>query len=95
MNSSFPPNGRKRAREYGIRIGVLPTGENNAITDVEGVLVGHVTLNDDRIGMHTGVTAIRPHPGNVFQAKVPCGVFLGNGFGKMTGYAQVKELGNR
>ncbi|MBM6704374.1 P1 family peptidase [Sutterella massiliensis] len=94
MNSSFPPNGRKRAREYGIRIGVLPTGENNAITDVEGVLVGHVTLNDERIGMHTGVTAIRPHPGNVFQEKVPCGVFLGNGFGKMTGYAQVKELGN-
>lgn len=84
----------KRVRELGIHIGVLPTGANNAITDVDGVLVGHVTLNDDRIGMHTGVTAIRPHPGNIFQEKVPCGIFLGNGFGKMTGYAQVKELGN-
>lgn len=87
-------NDKKRVRAHGIEIGILPTGPFNAITDVEGVLVGQVTLNDDRIGMHTGVTAIRPHPGNVFQEKVPCGIFLGNGFGKMTGYAQVKELGS-
>lgn len=88
------PLARRRAREYGIDIGILPTGPRNAITDVPGVLVGQVTLNDDERGMHTGVTAIRPHPGNLFQDKVPCGIFLGNAFGKMAGYPQVKELGN-
>lgn len=83
-----------RIRDCGIRVGIFEPGPRNAVTDVKGVLVGHVTLEDDAIGMHTGVTAIRPHPGNVFQEKVPAGVFLANAFGKMAGYPQVKELGN-
>lgn len=83
----------KRTRDYGIRIGILPTGKLNAITDVKGVRVGHVTLiQGDSI--HTGVTAILPHPENIFQQKVPAGLFIGNGFGKMSGISQIKELGN-
>ncbi|MFD2247929.1 P1 family peptidase [Pontibacter ruber] len=84
---------RKRARAFGISIGVLPTGKNNAITDVAGLRVGHTTLirgNDVR----TGVTAILPHAGNLFQQKVPAAVFVGNGFGKLAGSTQVQELGN-
>ena len=83
-----------RPREYGIQFGVLQTGQNNAITDVPGVLVGQVNVHDDKKGAHTGVTAILPHGGNLFKEKVPAGIFLANGFGKMTGYPQVKELGN-
>ena len=83
-----------RPREYGIQFGVLLPGQNNAITDVEGVLVGQVNVHDDKKGAHTGVTAILPHGGNLFKEKVPAGIFLANGFGKMTGYPQVKELGN-
>lgn len=83
----------KRAADYGIKIGVLPTGANNAITDVKGVKVGHTTIiNGDSI--RTGVTAIVPHDGNIFQDKVPAAIFLGNGFGKLAGYSQVAELGN-
>lgn len=84
---------QKRIRDYGIEIGVLKTGKNNAITDVNGVRVGHTTLI---IGdsIRTGVTAILPHSGNVFQLKVPAAVHIGNGFGKLAGYTQVKELGN-
>lgn len=84
----------KRPRELGISFGILPTGKNNAITDVEGVKVGQVTLIDDQKGMRTGVTAIVPHTENIFKHKVPAGIFLGNAFGKMVGYPQVKELGN-
>ncbi len=84
----------QRPRDLGIEIGVLHTGANNAITDVKGVLVGQVTMVDDKKGMHTGVTAIVPHTDNIFRNKVPAGIFLGNAFGKMTGYPQVKELGN-
>jgi len=84
---------RKRARCYGIRIGVLPTGANNAITDVKGVKVGHTTLIQGD-NTRTGVTAILPHAGNIFQEKVPAAVYVGNGFGKMTGSTQVQELGN-
>ncbi len=84
---------QKRARDYGIIIGVLPTGKLNAITDVDGVQVGHTTLNQGDT-VHTGVTAVIPHPGNVFQQKVPAGLFIGNGFGKMSGISQIKELGN-
>lgn len=84
----------QRPREYGIQFGVLQPGQNNAITDVEGVLVGQVNVHDDKKGAHTGVTAILPHGGNLFKEKVPAGIFLANGFGKMTGYPQVKELGN-
>lgn len=83
-----------RPREYGIQFGVLQPGQNNAITDVEDVLVGQVNVHDDKKGAHTGVTAILPHGGNLFKEKVPAGIFLANGFGKMTGYPQVKELGN-
>ena len=83
-----------RPREYGIHFGVLQPGQNNAITDVPGVLVGQVNVHDDKKGAHTGVTAILPHGGNLFKEKVPAGIFLANGFGKMTGYPQVKELGN-
>ncbi len=84
---------QKRVRDHGIEIGVLKPGTLNAITDVEGVLVGHATLiNGDHI--RTGVTAILPHSGNIFQEKVPAAIYLGNGFGKLAGYSQVKELGN-
>ncbi|MGF1557730.1 MAG: P1 family peptidase [Flavobacteriaceae bacterium] len=83
----------KRVRDYGIEIGVLKTGHLNAITDVEGVQVGHTTLVlGDSI--RTGVTAILPHQGNIFQHKVPAAIYIGNGFGKLAGYSQVKELGN-
>lgn len=83
----------KRVRDYGIEIGILKTGPNNAITDVIGVKVGHTTLvAGDSI--RTGVTAILPHSGNIFQEKVPAAIYLGNGFGKLAGYSQVKELGN-
>jgi D-aminopeptidase len=83
----------KRLRDYGIEVGVLKTGANNAITDVEGVKVGHTTLiKGDSV--RTGVTAILPHSGNLFQMKVPAAIYLGNGFGKLAGYSQVKELGN-
>jgi D-aminopeptidase len=79
--------------DFGIQIGVLPRGSFNAITDVPGVLVGHTTLikNDS---IRTGVTAILPHHENLFQQKVPAGIFAANGFGKLTGVTQVKELGN-
>jgi len=83
----------KRARDYGIIIGILNTGANNAITDVPGVKVGHVTvIKGDSV--HTGVTAILPHAGNIFQSKVPAAIYIANGFGKLTGYPQVEELGN-
>jgi D-aminopeptidase len=76
-----------------ISIGILPRGQWNAITDVEGVKVGQVSLiRHDSI--RTGVTAILPHSGNLFQRKVPAAVYIGNGFGKLAGYTQVKELGN-
>ena len=90
----MPACRKARARELGIEFGVLKTGTHNAITDVKGLTVGQVTLKDDAIGMHTGVTAIVPHPNNIFKNKVPAGIFLANGFGKMAGFPQVKELGN-
>lgn len=83
---------RPRARDLGITPGVLLPGPLNAITDVAGVRVGQVTLVEgDRV--RTGVTAILPHGGNVFQDKVPGGVFIGNAFGKLAGSTQVQELG--
>jgi D-aminopeptidase len=88
---AFPQH--QRPRDYGIIIGVLKPGENNSITDVPEVKVGHSTLiKGDSI--RTGVTAILPHTGNIFQWKVPAAIYIGNGFGKLTGYSQVKELGN-
>ncbi|WP_394341999.1 DmpA family aminopeptidase [Spirosoma pollinicola] len=82
----------KRPRDYGIRFGVLPTGPLNAITDVAGVLVGQTTLKQGQT-IRTGVTAILPHAGNLFQQKSPAAIYIGNGFGKLTGYSQIDELG--
>src|SRR5215218_6420230 len=83
---------RPRAREAGVTVGVLPTGPLNAITDVGGVRVGHTTIvRGDNV--RTGVTAVLPHGGNLFREKVPGAVFVGNGFGKLTGSTQVAELG--
>ena len=84
---------QQRARDYGIHIGVLPTGANNAITDIAGVEVGHTTLISDST-IRTGVTVIKPHQGNVFLDKVPAALFVGNGFGKLAGATQIEELGN-
>ena len=85
---------RPRAREAGVVVGVLPTGALNAITDVPGVAVGHVTVVvGDTVTVRTGATAILPHDGNLFREKVPGAVFIGNAFGKLAGSTQVNELG--
>ncbi|GAB2765344.1 P1 family peptidase [Rhabdobacter roseus] len=83
---------QQRPRTLGIKIGVLPTGTHNAITDVAGVKVGQVTLHEGA-DIRTGVTALLPHDGNVFQQKVPAAIYVGNGFGKLAGSTQVEELG--
>lgn len=90
--STYAQDRRPRARDLGIAVGILPTGVNNAITDVGGVAIGHTTIirGDD---IRTGVTAILPHSGNLFQEKVPAAIFVGNGFGKLAGSTQVNELG--
>jgi D-aminopeptidase len=85
-------NGRPRARDLGIAPGALTPGPLNAITDVAGVRVGHTTIVDGD-AVRTGVTAILPHAGNLFQEKVPGAVFVGNAFGKLAGSTQVNELG--
>ncbi|MDE2653026.1 MAG: P1 family peptidase [Gemmatimonadota bacterium] len=83
---------RPRARDLGIEVGVFAAGTYNAITDVRGVLVGHATVisGDD---VRTGVTAIRPHGGNLYRDRVPAAIHVGNGFGKLLGVTQVRELG--
>lgn len=83
---------QNRARELGVPFGVLPTGKLNAITDVSGLKVGHLTKIEGE-QVRTGVTAILPHGGNLFQEKVPAAIFVGNGFGKLAGVTQVQELG--
>lgn len=83
---------RPRARDLGIKIGVLPAGANNAITDVGGVTVGQTTIIRGE-NVRTGVTAVVPHSGNLFREKVAGAVFVGNGFGKLAGSTQVNELG--
>ena len=88
----MPKNERPRARETGLKIGILPTGKFNSITDVGGVSVGHSTVIKGE-NVRTGVTAIVPHGGNLFREKVPGAVFVGNGFGKLMGSTQVEELG--
>ncbi len=86
------PVPRPRLRDLGVSVGVLPTGQLNAITDVPGVLVGQTTIiRGDNV--RTGVTAILPHSGNLFRDKVPGAVFIGNAFGKLAGSTQVNELG--
>ena len=83
---------RPRARDLGIKVGIFPPGPWNAITDVEGVWVGQVTVVEgDRV--NTGVTAIRPHPGSIYHERVPAAIYVGNGFGKLLGVTQVRELG--
>ncbi len=82
-----------RVRDLGINVGVLPPGGHNTITDIDGVKVGHFTLIKGD-GVRTGVTAILPHSDNIFEEKVPAAIYIGNGFGKITGYSQVEELGN-
>ena len=87
-----PSDVRPRASDLGLKVGVLPTGPLDAITDVAGVEVGHTTIirGDD---VRMGVTAILPHPGNPFREWVPGAVFVGNAFGKLAGSTQVNELG--
>src|SRR5438067_718101 len=84
---------RPRAADLRLKVGILPTGPLDAITDVVGVEVGHTTIirGDD---VRTGVTAIVPHPGNLYREKVPGAVFVGNGFGKLAGFTQVDEMGD-
>jgi len=83
---------RPRAADLGLKVGILPAGPLDAITDVAGVTVGQTTLirGDD---IRTGVTAIVPHPGNLYREKVPAAIYVGNGYGKLTGVTQVEELG--
>ena len=84
---------RPRLREFGIITGVLSPGPLNAVTDVAGVSVGQVTLIQGK-NIRTGVTAVLPHGGNIFQEKVPAAIAVANGFGKLTGFTQVEEMGN-
>ncbi|MGE5654043.1 MAG: P1 family peptidase, partial [Bacillota bacterium] len=106
MHSSAPlsrpavNSSRPRARAAGVRLGYLPTGENNSITDISGVKVGHTTLisGEGKLApgqgpVRTGVTAILPHGGNLFTDKVAAYAHVVNGFGKSIGLAQIQELG--
>jgi len=90
--SNMQRNERPRVRDLGVSVGILAPGPLNAITDVEGVRVGHTTIirGDD---IRTGVTAVLPKAGNLFREKVPGAVFIGNAFGKLAGSTQVNELG--
>lgn len=91
-SATLAQSARPRTREAGIKIGILPVGKMNSITDVPGVLVGHTTIvKGDNV--RTGVTAVLPHNGNLFREKVPAAIFVGNGFGKLMGSTQVAELG--
>ena len=85
-------SGRPRARDIGISVGIFTPGTLNAITDVDGVLVGQVTVTEGG-DVNTGVTAIRPHAGSLYHDRVPAAIYVGNGFGKLLGITQVRELG--
>ena len=92
MPSPAPAQGRARARDLGVAPGIFTPGRHNAITDVAGVRVGHVTLHEgDRV--RTGITAILPHGGNAYLSRVPAALHVGNGFGKFAGSTQLAELG--
>src|SRR6186713_921773 len=93
MLFSISVQAQNSARNAGVKIGVMAPGKQNAITDVSGVKVGHTTLIEGT-SVRTGATAILPHGGNIFQQKVPAAIYVGNGFGKLAGVTQVKELGN-
>jgi D-aminopeptidase len=85
-------NARPRTSDLGLKVGILPVGPLNAITDVAGVKVGQTTIiRGDNI--RTGVTAVLPHSGNLYREKVPGAAFVGNGFGKLAGSTQVEEMG--
>jgi D-aminopeptidase len=86
------PPARPRARDLGIEPGIFQPGRWNAITDVEGVRVGHTTVIEGE-SVRTGITAILPHGGNAYQERVPAAIHVGNGFGKLLGVTQVRELG--
>jgi D-aminopeptidase len=92
MAAELEQSDRPRARDLGIAVGLFQPGDMNAITDVEGVAVGHQTVWRDE-DLRTGVTVVLPHQGNVFQEKVPAAISVINGFGKLTGLSQVQELG--
>jgi D-aminopeptidase len=83
---------RVRARDLGVKPGVFSTGALNSITDVKGVKVGHATVTEGD-SVRTGITAILPHDGNLYQDRVPAALFVGNGFGKILGVTQLRELG--
>jgi D-aminopeptidase len=96
INGGMTMSKRMRLRELGIQVGAHPTGPLNAITDVPGVQVGHVTLHhnyENGSTVRTGVTAILPHLGNLFHKKVVAASYVINGFGKTTGLVQLDELG--
>jgi len=90
--SAAAQNQRPRARDIGVAPGVFPTGPRNAITDVAGVAVGQVTLVEGD-SVRTGITAILPHQGNMYRERVPAALHVGNGFGKLLGVTQLRELG--
>jgi hypothetical protein len=92
LEQEKPTYQRPRARDLGITPGILPPGPLNAITDVAGVLVGQVTLMQGQ-DIRTGATAVLPHPDNIYQHKVPAGLAVGNGYGKLMGATQIVELG--
>ena len=92
LGASAQADERPRARDAGLVVGIFPTGELNAITDVDGVRVGHATIieGDD---VRTGVTAIIPGPGNLYTHPMPAWIHVGNGYGKLIGETQVREFG--
>ena len=90
---STAPNVRPRASDLGLKVGILPAGPLNAITDVAGVEVGHTTIIRGE-NIRTGVTAVLPHSGSLYRDKVPGAIFASNGFGKLTGATQVEEMGD-
>lgn len=89
---AFTAEPRLRVRGLGIMPGILPLGPLNAITDVSGVRVGHITVVEGD-AIRTGATAILPHAGNLHPERVPAGITVGNGYGKLIGSTQVRELG--
>jgi D-aminopeptidase len=91
-NQAAAQQSRPRARDIGLVVGILEPGQANAITDVIGVRVGQVTVIEGD-SVRTGVTAIIPHPGNLFRERVPAALHVGNGFGKILGVTQLRELG--
>ncbi len=90
--SAAAQGARPRARELGVAPGIFTPGPRNAITDVQGVAVGQVTVNEGD-SVRTGVTAILPHAGNLYRERVPAALHVGNGFGKLLGVTQLRELG--